>query len=225
MQSLEQRELNQPPSAGDDISARCALIEVRVAELWQLFNAIDPSSLNERDLDPSTEEFIVSWSRELPRAAPLALLVHLDRPAGPPEEVEVLRDAIHQFFTQRAVVVRRRLRALLRRGRISLLIGLAFLAGAFTLSELLTRWASGGVIGILRESVVIGGWVAMWRPLEIFLYDWWPIRAEARLLDRLSVMAVRIRYGAKPVSNAWRTDWPASSNARRDLAPSAGSRT
>ena len=23
---------------------------------------------------------------------------------------------------------------------------------------------------------MIGGWVALWRPLEIFLYDWWPIR-------------------------------------------------
>jgi hypothetical protein len=36
----------------------------------------------------------------------------------------------------------------------------------------------------------------MWGPLEIFLYDWWPIRAEARLFDRLAVMPVRIRYVA-----------------------------
>jgi hypothetical protein len=38
---------------------------------------------------------------------------------------------------------------------------------------------------------VIGAWVALWRPIEIFLYDWWPIRAEARLFDRLSQMEVR----------------------------------
>jgi hypothetical protein len=50
---------------------------------------------------------------------------------------------------------------------------------------------------ILRESVLIGGWVAMWRPLEIFLYDWWPILAEARLFDRLSVMRVQVAFGAK----------------------------
>jgi hypothetical protein len=47
----------------------------------------------------------------------------------------------------------------------------------------------GGVIG---ESLLIGGWVAMWRPLEIFLYEWWPIRAEARLFERLSRMIVRV---------------------------------
>ena len=46
----------------------------------------------------------------------------------------------------------------------------------------------------MRESLLIGGWVAMWRPLEVFLYDWWPIRAEARLFDRLSAMPVRIEY-------------------------------
>ena len=32
----------------------------------------------------------------------------------------------------------------------------------------------------------------MWRPMELFLYDWWPIRAEARLADRLAAMPVRV---------------------------------
>ncbi|MEO7133364.1 MAG: hypothetical protein ABI024_04010 [Vicinamibacterales bacterium] len=46
--------------------------------------------------------------------------------------------------------------------------------------------------GVARESLPLGGWVAMWRPLEIFPYNWWPIRAEARLFDRLSAMTVRV---------------------------------
>jgi hypothetical protein len=40
-----------------------------------------------------------------------------------------------------------------------------------------------------------GGWVAMWRPMEIFPHDWWVIRDERRIYDRLSQMAVRIVYG------------------------------
>jgi hypothetical protein len=44
---------------------------------------------------------------------------------------------------------------------------------------------------LIENSLVIGAWVALWRPIEIFLYDWWPIRAEARLFDRLSQMEVR----------------------------------
>jgi hypothetical protein len=42
--------------------------------------------------------------------------------------------------------------------------------------------------------MIIGGWVAMWRRLEIFLYDWWPIRSERKLFDRLSAMPVRTTF-------------------------------
>jgi hypothetical protein len=44
---------------------------------------------------------------------------------------------------------------------------------------------------LLAESVLIGGWVARWRPIEFFLYDWWPSLAEARLYDRFA-------YDARP---------------------------
>ena len=95
-------------SAGDPLPPHCRPIEVHVAELKQLFNAIDPSPFRERDLDPNAEEFIVEWGRELGRDAPLALVVHLDRPAGLPEEPAILRDAVREFFAVRAETTRRR---------------------------------------------------------------------------------------------------------------------
>ena len=74
-----------------------------------------------------------------------------------------------------------------------MIIGLLFMAASVITGDLIasmlkdTRFA-----GVARESLLIGGWVAMWRPLEIFLYDWWPILAERKLFDRLSVMPVTI---------------------------------
>ena len=59
---------------------------------------------------------------------------------------------------------------------------------------------------------MIAGWVALWRPLEIFLYDWWPIRAEARLQDRLAEMDVRV-IGVAPA---------AQRIATHDAGPGAG---
>src|SRR5438876_5680775 len=76
----------EPASAGDAIPPKCEVIEVRVAELRQLFNAIDPSPFRERDLDPRAAEFIVDWSRDVPSDAPLALVVHLERAAGRRDE-------------------------------------------------------------------------------------------------------------------------------------------
>src|SRR5215813_131390 len=200
------------PSAGDPIPPKCAVIEVHVGELKQLFDAIDPSPFRDRDLDPKAEEFIVSWAKDLPKDATLALVVNLDREAGLPDEAAVLRDAIHEFFRHRAERYRQRLRELFRVGRTSLAIGLAALAAAIALGDFLAALLRGSRIGeILRESLTIGGWVSMWRPLEVFLYDWWPIRNEARLSDRLASMPVRIRYMNATGPEAWRADWPAVS--------------
>jgi hypothetical protein len=199
-----------PASAGDAIPAGSQIIQVRVAELRQLFNAIDPSPFRERDLDPRADEFIVEWAGDLPRDASLALLVQLERAAGLANEAAMLGEAIRQYFKERAASSQRKLRELFRRGRISLLIGLAFLSTSIAVGDALASYFRDSRFAeVLREGFVIGGWVAMWRPLEVFLYDWWPIRAKVRLLERLSTMPVRIQYDETASSGAWRSDWPA----------------
>ena len=212
------------PSTADAIATGSHVIEVRVAELRQLFNAIDPSPFRERDLDPRAEEFIVEWARDLPRTASLALRVHLERAAGRVDEAALLGQAIHQYFEQRAAASRRSLRDLFRRGRISLLIALVFLGGSLALSDFIRNVSDKGFAALLQEGLLIGGWVAMWRPLEVFLYDWWPILGEVRLLDRLSGMPVRIEYAPRVSDDAWRSDWPAAPTARV-TASRAGART
>jgi hypothetical protein len=196
-------------SAGDALPQQCHVIQIRVAELRQLFNAIDPSPFRQRDLDPRAEQFIVDWASDLPTDSPWALVVHLDRPAGRADEAAALREAIHEFFDQGVAAARRKLRDLFRRGRISLLIALAFLAASIAIGDAIAGYLAESRIGdVIREGFLIGGWVAMWRPLEVFLYDWWPIRADGRLLERLSAMPVRIEYSETAPADAWRSDWP-----------------
>jgi hypothetical protein len=207
-------ETKEGHSAGDPLPPKCAVIQVHVAELKQLFNSIDPSPFRNKDLDPKAEEFIVGWAKDMPRGAQLGLVVELDRPAGLPDEAAVLRDAIHEFFLQRAHAFRQRLRELFRVGRTSLVIGLMVLAAAIALGDFLASLMKGNRIGeILRESLTIGGWVSMWRPLEVFLYDWWPIRNEAQLSDRLAAMPVRVRYMNTAPSETWKSDWPVATGA------------
>lgn len=169
------------------------MIEVHIAELQQIFNSLDPTPFRERDLDPKAEAFIAGWARETHTDAPLGLLIHVDREVASADHIGVVQGAVREYFKERAAFTRRQLRQLFRVGRTSLAIGLVFLALSILSGDLIeemlqqTRFA-----GVARESLLIGGWVAMWRPLEIFLYDWWPIRAEARLFDRLSAMTVRV---------------------------------
>ena len=180
----------QPPAPG--FPPQCALIEIHLSDLTALFNSLDPTPFHKRDLDPEAEEFIASWAREMPRDVPLGLLIHLDREV-PHDAEETVHSAVRDHFARKATATRQRLRQLFRVGRISLVIGLAVVAASVVIGDVLEKLMQGSGFGsVIRESLLIGGWVAMWRPLEIFLYDWWPIRNEASLFDRLAAMVVRV---------------------------------
>lgn len=182
---------------GDEIPESAELIQVRVTDLRQFFNPVDPSPPRERDLEAKVEEFIVSWARSAKRDAQLALQIDVDTPP-PQEDASAAGAAVHEFFRQRSLSATRRLSQLFRVGRTSLLIGVAFLAVAITVASIVDREFGKLPVGaLIRETLVIGGWVAMWRPLEIFLYDWWPIRAERELYDRLSIMPVNVTFTGK----------------------------
>jgi len=49
----------------------------------------------------------------------------------------------------------------------------------------------------LRESLTIAGWVAMWRPIEIYLYEWWPLRHNGKIYEKMSRMKVDVRRRGK----------------------------
>ena len=176
-------------------------LELSIADPMQLFNSMDPAPFRERDLDAEVVAYIVEWANIQALNSQLALCVSLHQAPTGSDETGVLRDAVHESFRRRAVADRRKLKKLFRDGRISLLIGLTFLAAAIFISDYLgTRISNENYAWLVQESVVIGGWVALWHPLNIFLYDWWPVRAEARLFDRLAGMDVQLQHVGEPAA-------------------------
>lgn len=172
-------------------AAKSNVIRLRLRDLAQLFNSMDPSPFIDRDLDRDAEEFIVSWAQELPPHHDLKLAISLATPPSAERAAET-QHAVRHYFNERAQGKQREFRQLMRRGRLSLVIGLAFLAVCLTAGNLLENIGVSALSGILREGFIIAGWVAMWRPLEIYLYDWWPLRAEWHVLQRLSRMEVEL---------------------------------
>ena len=166
-------------------------IMVKLHDVNQLFNSMDPSPFIEKDLDDDAEEFIVSWAREFPPETPVKLHVHLEQwPVENPNEL--IQQAVHNHFAHRAELTDLEFRRLMKQGRTSLLIGLSCLAVCLVISNVLLSGEAGTWAGILRESLTIAGWVAMWRPMEIYLYDWWPLRRRARIYLKLSNMPVEV---------------------------------
>jgi hypothetical protein len=168
-------------------------IEVKVSGILQLFNSMDPSPFHERDLDDDAEQFIVSWAREYPSKKVIRIVIHLAH--APPEAAdpqELVENSLRHFFDYREGIIRRELKQLLKEGRTALVIGLAFLATCHAVANLFAP-GPGTWHGIAREGLAILGWVAMWHPLEILLYRWWPQVQSARLYRRLADAEIRVK--------------------------------
>jgi len=176
------------------------VIELRLTDVKQLFNSLDPAPFHERDLDSDAEEFIVSWARELPRRAPLVLLVFLSDPPPEGDPATLIETGVRAYFRYRKQLITRQLRQMLNRGRVSLVIGILFLAACLFLADKVALLGDGALWQITREGLIIGGWVAMWRPIELILYDWWPLHIDRRVYHRLSQVDVRVilREGEPP---------------------------
>ncbi len=170
-------------------------IEVHVEELDQLFNSMDPAPFHRKHLDPDAEDYIVAAADRVPLDEPVRLVVHLDD-GGKGLARGLVAEAVRHFFGFRAERAQRELKALFATGRQTLLIGLLFMGACVTASQFLppalSPWGGETVTSILREGLIIVGWVAMWRPMQIFLYDWWPIAHQKKLYLKLASMEVEV---------------------------------
>jgi hypothetical protein len=171
------------------------VIELRLNSLEQLFDPFDPFPIPTRDLARGAEDFIVGWAQELPARAALQIGINLPGPANAAES-DSLRAAVAGHFLYRARRTRSDMHELLTIAQVSLGIGLAVLAACTGLRQLLHGLVPAGAIsGFLTEGLVIVGWVANWRPIEILLYEWWPLSRRRRLFERLAAAQIDLRAG------------------------------
>lgn len=169
-------------------------IELKIREIGQLFQSLDPLPFRERDLDAAVEEYVVAWAREQGGARPIRIVIHLPAEEAEREEAGHIADAIRNYFAYRAEVVGWELSELFRVGRSSLVIGLVVLALCVVLgAEVSSRIGAGYVGRFFGEGLIILGWVANWRPIQIFLYDWWPLTGRRRLYERLGRATIILR--------------------------------
>jgi hypothetical protein len=170
------------------------VIELRVDDIAQLFHTLDPFPFRERDLDREAEEYIVGWAREFAPNQPIKIIIHFPDTEAQTKAAMELATAFGRYFSDRADAVQRDLNELFRVGRRSLAIGVTILVACLMSAHFVARvFFEDPFKRLAEESLLILGWVANWRPLEIFLYDWWPLVRRRDLYRRLSTAVVEPR--------------------------------
>jgi hypothetical protein len=166
-------------------------VELRLDRIPRLYNSLDPAPFHEKELEVAADDYIVG-SAEDAGGRPIRLIIMLPDPELAQPEAQHVPASIRHHFELRRDSERRLLRGMWRRGRMALLIGIAFLAVCLFARSLLLA-SSSTVAHIVAEGLLIVGWVAMWGPLDIFLYGWWPIWNRYKLFDRLTTLDVEMR--------------------------------
>jgi len=173
-------------------------LDLRLRSPRQLFDSRDPAPFRDRDLDPEAETYILEALEELPHQATVKLVVHFaeaEEPGLGPAEVG---EAIRAHMVHEEEEAGRRLRRFMRQAQIGALAAILVLLGCLFLSGWLhRRMPAGDFREAVREGLVILGWVALWRPLESFLYDWVPYRSRRREFRRLAEAPIEVRFPPK----------------------------
>jgi hypothetical protein len=172
------------------------LIEVRIKNPRQLFDARDPAPFRDRDLDDNFVEYIVASARDFPRSTSFKLIIHVEEPEGKELGKDVVRDAIRSYFSYKIDLQRSELKTFLKTAQFFLFIGLGVLACCLGIAQTLTVPQPPGAIGILREGIVIFGWVSVWKPIELVLFDWYPILTKIHFYQKLLETEIDIQFAS-----------------------------
>ena len=172
-----------------DPQSRTFSIPARLGNYNEFFNPMDPSPAPARDLSLELVEYLNQCSVEILERYPLALSIEIqNEPRAALREKECLESLRsfyqHAIFTTQAQIRRKRRQALKY-------LGVSFLClGAYILSEWFQsvqgRVGAGGFfVDLLREAVLIGGWVFMWEAVTLNFIEMDTLIQEIKKCQRL----------------------------------------
>ena len=147
-----------------------------------------------RAINRDVEDFIVEEAENLSRKNAINIVVYLL--SSETEKNDYIEIALHRHFCYRKEQSQKKFKRVLQYGWRTLVIALGLLVVLFSLTQIAIRlWPENRIVMFIRESFIILGWVALWRPMELLLYDWYPIKRNIDLFRRLEQSNVQVIIG------------------------------
>ena len=170
-------------------------IDIKIKRISQLFNSFDPSPFLEKDLDDDAFEYIVSSVSEHHRKTHQKIRIHLPKREMRKTSEEEIKRAVRNYFEYKKLLAEKSIRLELKEGQFSFIVGISFLSTVFILRNILLDISDSVAMHVFAEGLIIGGWVAMWKPISNILYDWWPLHYEKQIYEKISTMDIEFMYG------------------------------
>lgn len=170
------------------------LIEIDLKSVDQIFNSLDHAPFHEKELDPDAAQYIVDIVDDFPLKTPFRLVIYLPVCIHCREQADKIPAAIRSHFRYLMLVQDLKFREKFRQGRWALLVGLTFLTIALLARQFVAaHLATDHLLAqLFADALLIIGWVAMWEPVTILLYQLWPIVKMKKVYDKISTMEIEI---------------------------------
>lgn len=178
------------------------LIEMKLFSVMQLFNSFDPAPFREKELDNAAESYIVETVKDFHSNTDFRIVIYLPDEMIGTKDAKEIPDAVRSHFEYKARMQRRRSRERRVDGQYKLFVGISFLALATVVSLSLAHYFPENTAAQLVASALeITGWVAMWEPISIFLFQLGPLVKQRKIYEKISQMEICLRpYPAKAAS-------------------------
>lgn len=170
-------------------------IDIFLMSSYQLFDRRDPSPFREKDLDEDFIDFLILAMGELSEAEHVKLVVKMPEHNPVYLKAHDIEEAIYNFFSFEVETTKNELKSLFRQGRWSFVMAFSFLTLCYATAYFIGNNFPGVLPGALREGLTVCGWVALWRPINLFLYEWLPFHDKIKLYKRLQKLKVEIITG------------------------------
>ena len=170
-------------------------ISLALDDIHQLFEepAFDP--FREKTMYTSGIEHVYRELKPLPLRKVTQFTIFL-----PPEQIaptlqQEVKRAVERYCLFRVRQNKIEISALRWKGIKALQSGLVVLAVCVLLAAIIENVPFLGEFWqqFLGEGLIIIGWVSLWTPTEILLYEWWPYWRENQLLRHMAAMEVVIQ--------------------------------
>ena len=176
------------------------VIQIQVDSADEILDSKDPAPFKGQILDDDFLDYIESLSDETSHKTPLRINIVIEKqlPHQTPTNSAIISQALKEHFEYKIERKKGEIRKYLRTARLFLIMGLVLLSICLMIAHTLLRSEESLLRSALREGVIIFGWVSMWRPLEIMMFDWYPHYDRIRYFRKISNAQVHIEYHSKP---------------------------
>jgi hypothetical protein len=145
----------------------------------------------EESLSKEIEEYLFKVVKCYPLRQKIKLLIIIKefKRQGNDEEIA---EIVHNHFCYKVKETQIYLKEQFRQWRINFFIGILFLILCLIIGGILDKFSHISMIKIIKESLLIIGWVALWEPVSFILFGWRVINRDKNYYKKLCNISIKV---------------------------------